>query len=150
MPHFTLQVGPNGPVVDALVAVSSARLAALRIANEAVPAPVAIRALIDTGASNTCIEPSVLQSLHLSPTGQISVTTPTTGGTPMQCDQYDVGILIPSGSSASPFMDGTVMVMAAQPSSLHQQGIQGLIGRAILSKCLLQYNGDMGFFTLAY
>jgi len=47
-------------------------------------------------------------------------------------------------------MDGTVMVMAAQPGSLQQQGIQGLIGRDILSKCLLQYNGDMGFFTLAY
>lgn len=35
-------------------------------------------------------------------------------------------------------------------SHLAHQGIHGLLGRDVLSKCLLVYNGEMGLFTLAF
>src|SRR5882724_8358779 len=150
MPHFTLQLtGTGGPVLDAVVGVSAARYNALTQAGLQVPQVMLIRALVDTGASSTCLEPSVFQALQLSPIGQVPTFTSSTGGTPHNSDQYDIGLVIPSGGSATPFTKQNLLVLAAQPNSLHPHGIQGLIGRDILEDCVLHYNGTMGLFTLA-
>jgi hypothetical protein len=69
VPHFTLSLGPNGPVLNAIVAVSQERNAALVAAGQPAPKPQPIRALVDTGASATCVDPSVLAALSLTPTG---------------------------------------------------------------------------------
>lgn len=100
MPHFTLQVGPNGPVVNAFVAVSQGRTAALTAAGQPIPKPAPIFALVDTGASCTCVDPSVLHGLKLTPTGSISVNTPSTGSTPHETYQYDVALVVPAPSGA--------------------------------------------------
>ena len=47
----------------------------------------------------------------------------------------------------TPLYIGTVGVIAVQ---LKYQGIDALIGRDILSQCILQYNGSMGQFSLAF
>lgn len=151
MAHFTLQVGANGPVLDAFIGVSGPRLAALTAASQPVPSPVPIRALVDTGASCTCIDPSVLQSLGLQPTGTVSVNTPSTGATPHTADQYDVGLVIPPGNippGAQPLHFPTIPVVAAE--LLAGQGFHALIGRDILDQCVLIYNGGIGAFTLAF
>lgn len=137
-------------MLDVVVGVSSARHQALTQAGQPIPPVVLIRALIDTGASCTCLEPSVLQGLQLSPIGQVPTVTPSTGNTPHTSDQYDIALVIPSAASAIPFTKQNLLVLATQPNSLHPQGIQGLIGRDILEDCLLHYNGSLGLFTLAY
>jgi hypothetical protein len=96
MPFFTLQVSPSGPIAEAFVGVSAGRMAALVQLQQPVPPPQHIRALIDTGASHTCVDPMVLQALGLQPTGQVQVHTPTTAGTPAVVSQYDVGLMIPA------------------------------------------------------
>ena len=113
-----------------------------------IPAPVTIRALVDTGASCTCIDPSVLQSLQLTPTGSASVHTPSTGATPAAADQYDVGLAIFAALNQVPLFLATVPVIAAD--LLQPQGIHALIGRDILSLCVLHDNGTTGTFTLAF
>src|SRR6266446_1508046 len=95
MSHFTLQMGLEGPVLNAYIGVSLARAEALTKANQAVPNPVGIRALVDTGASCTCVDPVVFLSLGLTPTGSIAMFTPSTGANPHQADQYDVSLAIP-------------------------------------------------------
>jgi hypothetical protein len=87
--HFTLQIVAAGPLLTAFVGVSQLRSEALRAANEPVPTAVRVQALVDTGASCTCVDPSVLAALELDPTGNVFVHTPTTGGTPETKDQYD-------------------------------------------------------------
>ena len=79
MPHFTLNLDASGPVVNAGVSVSEGRRQALLAANEPVPEIQVIRALIDTGASFTSIDPAVLAALNLTPTGTIDIVTPSTG-----------------------------------------------------------------------
>ncbi len=148
MPHFTLQVGADGPILDAVVAVSAARAMALDAAGVPMPSPVPIRALVDTGASCTCVDPSVLAALELTPTGSVRINTPTTGNQPVDRDQYDVGLMIPGATrDAHPLLRLTVPVVA---TDLLPHGIQALIGRDILAECLLTYNGTMGWFTLAF
>jgi hypothetical protein len=147
VPHFTLQVGPNGPVLPAFVAASQARAAALKAADQSVPAPFPIRALVDTGASCTCVDPSVLEALSLTPTGSVSVNTPSTGATPHTAYQYDVALIIPS-PNGTPLVFQTVPVVSSE--LLDAQGYHALVGRDILDRCLFVYNGSLGLFTLAY
>ena len=151
MPHFTLALSPGGPIVSAVVGVSDPRRAALTAAGLPVPNFVPIRALVDTGASCTCIDPTALASLALPATGSVSMLTPSTGATPHAMDQFDVAIVIPSVQGQPPLIFPTIPVVA---SSLTAQGIEALFGRDILSTCVLVYNGGVpgmtGIFTLAF
>jgi hypothetical protein len=147
--HFTLPLDPiSGPVITVVVWVSAAREGALAAAGIPAPNGVTIRALVDTGASCTCIDPGVLRSLDLSPTGSVSVLTPSTGPWAHLADEYDVSLHIPgSQPHHAPLVFPAVPVTAAD---LSIQGIQGLIGRDILSQCVLIYNGFESTFTLAF
>jgi hypothetical protein len=147
MPHFTLQITPTGPMVDAFVAVSQGRASALQQASVPVPKPQRIRALIDTGASGSCLDPSILIALGIAPTGTIPVITPTTGANPVDCNQYDVSIIIPV-MKGLPFHVPTMAV--TEHEFFNAQGFHALFGRDILSHCHFTYNGQMGLFTLAY
>jgi hypothetical protein len=102
VPHFTLQISPEGPILTAVVTVSQPKNAASQAAKQPIPNPVTIRALVDTGASCTCIDPSVLQSLQLTPTGSTSMHTPSTGAIPAAADQYDVGLAIFAAANQVP------------------------------------------------
>ena len=149
MPLFSLQITAQGPMLTAFVGVSGARRSALVAAGQPVPDLVRIRALVDTGADGTCLDPSVLSALALTPTGSVMVCTPSTGASPQPKDQYDVGIAIPGGSQDhAPLIVANIAVLSAELKDL--QGIDGLIGRDILALCLLSYNGPAGMFTLAY
>lgn len=147
MPHFTLQVGPSGPILQAFVTASQPRVAALQAAGQAAPPPVLIRALVDTGANCTCVDPSVLSTLSLTPTGKAKVNTPTTGATPIETDQYDIGLLIPS-PTGPPLVLPTIPAVASE--LLIAQGFHALIGRDILVRCFFVYNGAVQTFTLAF
>ena len=149
MPHFTLQTSPQGPLLNAVVGISQERHVALMAANLPIPASIPIRALVDTGASVTCIDPSILQSLALSPTGNATINTPSTGNSPIDVDQYDVGLIVPpSAGNQHALILGTVAVICSE--LLISQGFHALIGRDILAHCLFYYNGVNGLFTIAY
>jgi hypothetical protein len=85
--------------------------------------------------------------LGLTPTGTVSVTTPTTGAQAVMCSQYDVSIIIPA-AGALPFQVPSMPV--TEHEFLNAQGFHGLLGRDVLAHCHFTYNGSMGLFTLAY
>jgi len=136
-------------VLQVIVGVSQSRQAALQAANQPVPAGQTIWALLDTGASCTCIDPTVLHALQLTPTGSTSINTPSTGSQPHTADQYDVGVVIPGPSPTHPaYYIHTLAVVEAE--LLLAQGFHALIGRDVLEHCLLIYNGMTRLCTLAY
>lgn len=131
MPHFTLNIDPAGPVVTAGVSVSEGRRAALESQNLAVPPMRVVRALVDTGASFTSIEPQVLQALGLTPTGTIEIVTPSTGEGTHTIDTYDIDFVIgAAGQGELPLSMPNLRVGASELFS--RQGIHALIGRDIL------------------
>ena len=148
MPHFTLNIDPSGPVVNALVYVSEGRRTALETEKLVVPAPRVIRALVDTGASVTSIEPSVMQALGLTPTGTADIVTPSTGTEVHTTDTYDVNFVILKNQNEPPLTMPNLRVAACQ--LFLKQGIHALIGRDVLSRCLLFYDGERGVFSLAF
>lgn len=150
MAHFTHRIAePAGPLLQAAVVVSAPRRKALQESDQDVPQAVPVQSVVDTGASATCVDPTVLEKLKLNPTGSVDVHTPSTAGTPETFDQFDVGLVIP-GSEAShvPLRLETISVLAAD--RLASQGYEVLIGRDILADCILVYNGPTESFTLAF
>jgi predicted aspartyl protease len=147
LPHFTLQVSTNGPIVDLIVSASEAKKAALIAANQPIPQVQAVRGLIDTGASCTCVDPAVLEALHLKPTGNTSVHTPSTGSAPQSAATFDVGLVIPCTNSV-PFMLSTIEVIESH--LFLAQGFHVLLGRDVLAHCHFTYNGLAAYFNLAY
>jgi hypothetical protein len=149
MPHFTLPIDPAGPVVTAAVFVSEGRRAALLAEGLTIPAHRIIRALVDTGASFTSIEPEVLRALELTPTGTIDIVTPSTGKDVHTTDTYDVDFII--GGSAPADIPLSIPNLRIAASELYlRQGIHALIGRDVLARCILVYNGTLNQFSLCF
>lgn len=145
MPYLTIPISPGGPILDIAVSVSVPHARALQKLNQAVPQSIQIRALIDTGASGTCIDPQCLNSLGLTPKNQIPIHTPSTGGTPQLCDQYDISLVL-----IHPRLSMTIQAIPVIASQLAVQGIQALIGRDVLSRCLLVYDGSGARCSLGF
>ncbi len=146
VPYLTLQFSTHaGPLIDLLVGVSRPRAAALRAAGDPVPSNMAIRGLIDTGASNTCVDPEVVTQLGITATGQVPMITPSTGDQPVDADLYDVSLVLAHSEISYTF--GALPVMC---SSLRHQGFDVLIGRDVLERCLFVYDGRTQIYTLAF
>jgi hypothetical protein len=147
VPHFTLTIGPAGPLLIAYIGVSKPREEALKKAGQQVPQRVQIQALVDTGASVSGINPAILTTkLGLTPTGTGAVHTPSSAGAPMPI--FDVSLTVPPGRPGE-----TMLYLETLPvigCDLTAQGFHGLIGRDILQACVLFYNGRAGHFTLAF
>ena len=135
-------------MVVAFVGVSHPKRTALQAANLPIPNPVQVQALVDTGASDLCVDPSILNQLGLIPTGSCQVNTPTTGPQPAQSALYDVSFFIPAGPGQPPFAIQTMPAIASDLLCL--QGFHVLVGRSVLRNCLLTYDGLGGLFSLAY
>ena len=146
MPHLSLPVGPGGPILDCFIGVSHARAEALKKALRPGPAPIQVRALVDTGASCTSVDPSILKALAIVSTGTVPVHTPsTTSGQPHVANQFDISVVL-----NHPMIARTFMALPVIEAALLHQGIQALIGRDILSVCLLTYDGQSQTFCLGF
>ncbi len=147
MPQLSLSTSPAGPLVDVWVAVSKPRQDALVRAGLPVPTPLQVRALIDTGASCSAVDPSIIEKLQVPVTGTMQVLTPSTGATPHVCNQHDMLLAILDAKGNPLYFGPSIPVMA---SALATQGIEALLGRDVLSLGILIYNGAAGTFTLAF
>jgi hypothetical protein len=134
----------DGPVLDIMIGVSAPRAAALRAQGKPIPARRKIRGLVDTGASSTCIDKPHLEALDLAPRGCVPVKTPSTGSSPCMCSQFDISFLL--------LYAGQTITISAIPVlevDLSAQNIDALIGRDVLSRCLLVCDGAAGTFSIA-
>lgn len=137
MAHFSVAIGPKGPILYVYIALSAPRLAALKTAGAPMPAPQLVEMLIDTGASHTNIDSTVVKALGLSPTGTIPMLTPSTGATPVVVPTYDVGMAIPGFAGAQHLIG----IHSVSECDFSAQGIGGLLGRDVLSAARLTYSG---------
>jgi predicted aspartyl protease len=98
--------------------------------------------LIDTGASQTCVDLDVIRSLGLEPVDEIALSTPS---------QVDVPTSLFAVSISFP--QTTIQLYASSIEVagviLAPQGIIALLGRDFLRGTLFIYNGPGGFFTIS-
>ena len=113
MPSFTSQI-PNlrevGPICRIKVGLSAVASEILTSQGKSINPPVEITALIDTGASGTCIKPEIVSTLGLISRGIAQIATPSSKAHP--CNVYDVsldfpnGVIIPNVSVIEPPLEG--------------------------------------------
>jgi predicted aspartyl protease len=101
-----------------------------------IPEPIDLRALVDTGASVTCVHKDVIDRLGLQPTGAASVSTPS--GT-HSIAQYDVGMRLDGADD-----ELTIPVLAISLPT----DIGALIGRDVLDRFRFIYDGPAGTWRL--
>lgn len=130
----------RGPVLQVTVAVVEQIATELVKQGKSVQPPVAGLALIDTGASMTCIDDEAAQQLQLP---VIDVVKMASASHPShQANVYPIRISIaglPMGINAP----------RAVGAALKAHGLVVLIGRDILAHCTLHSNGMAGEITLA-
>lgn len=148
MPHLSWQLSPGGALIDVWIGPSLPRVNAMKAAGQPPPHPQRVRGLIDTGASCTAIDASLVKAFSLIPTGTTPIGTPSTGTKPHIANQYDIllGVVYPHAATYR-------LVFEALPvieSTLVHHGFSVLVGRDVLNRCLLVYNGPENIFTLAF
>lgn len=139
-----LQVPPGvalqqrGPVIQVTVGVEQNMAKALMQQGKTVPPPKLGYALIDTGASVTCIDEQIAKDLGLPVVDVGKMTSASHEGHP--CNLYPAQITIP------PML--TFQAPRAMGAKIAVQGFVAIIGRDVLQGCVLIYNGGTGQITL--
>lgn len=130
-----------GPMVSVRIGISKVLTDIYTHSGISIPTTRTLNILVDTGASFTIIQRGKIDGLDLQPIGErkiIGVSDKKPGKYPM----YRVGLSIDGLFN----FDISVTVM---PLYL-PYNIEGLIGRDILEKCILVYNGPEKSFRLKY
>lgn len=147
MPHLSLDIeARGGPLIEVFVGISDGAKAQLDAARQPVPALQVARALIDTGASGSVVDPSITSALGLSPVSFMGVHTPSTQGAAVQQPVYDVSIWLYHRPTKHVWQRSLPVCCAG----LKVQGTDMLIGRDVLKECLLVYDGGAGRYALAF
>ncbi len=121
-----------GPIIEVVLVPPPPVFANLKSEGKKPPSKKVI-ALIDTGASGSCINGPISEELGLIVRDIVPVQTPS--GISQQ-GVYDVGfLLLLPGVMTNPIL------IQALGSDLKNQPYQALIGRDILKFCTLIYNG---------
>jgi hypothetical protein len=146
MPILTFALSPDGLAVQVLLGLSRANAQALRAAGQAIPQPVQLRALIDTGADLTSVVDAAVGPLGLLPLGPFAVNT-ANGLTIVNRYAVSLTLLAPPGRPPQHLTRQNMPVIGMANAPI---GFDAIVGMDLLRDCLLVVDGPAGQFTLAF
>jgi hypothetical protein len=145
--RLTVKIGPIGALVDIEVGITDLRRLAHNQAKVKPPVPVMVTMLVDTGASHTFIDEAALVSLQLTPRDTVDYHSASTYGSPGKCNVYDVALRLGSMADQNVLTFDPLEIMAT-PFVDHRH--QGLLGRDVLSRVQLAWNGPTASLEFLY
>ena len=112
-----------------------------------IPVPPLIRArlLIDSGASSTNIDAKIIIALAIPPRGTTQIHTPSTGANPHIASLFDISLQI-----AVPPQTLRFPALLTVGSDFSASGIDGLLGRDVLSNALWVCDGVAKRYSLCF
>lgn len=130
----------DGPTVEVEISITTILQQNFQAKDLAIPTPVKGTALIDTGATISCIDDTVASKLGINPTGQIN-----SGGMAGSSKRnlYPAKLTILAGNQRWQFESTGVIGV-----NIIYMGLIALIGRDFLSKGIMVYNGFLGIVDL--
>jgi hypothetical protein len=146
MPAISRPLNHGRAEVDVELNVPQAVAQNLQASGLPVPPFQQAVALIDSGASATCVHAGLVQALQLIAVGARHVRTPTTGPNPITVPTYrlDLTVLHPRGKHL------VVPVLEVIEAQFINMGHLVLIGTDVLAGCVFSYNGPGQRFRLRY
>ena len=130
----------RGPCLQATISLLQTMAQALVEQGAQVPAPVSGIALLDTGASHTCVDEQIAQQLGLPAVDTVSMASASHASA--QRNVYPITVEIAG-------LPHQINVAQAIGADLQSQGLVLLLGRDALQFCTLFYNGVTGGITIA-
>ncbi len=142
-------VGLAGPIVQVEVSVGRTVRRSLLALHRPIPQPIAVAALIDTGADVSCLDSQALTRIALQrQRAFLRVNAPGASGWPY-LPAYFAGLTVlhPSGRRTANLAIPDILVADV---ALGMTGCELLLGRDALANCRLDYDGRAGTFVLDY
>lgn len=136
-----LVLAQRGPVVQVVVMAAEPLVTQLLQQGITPPEPVAGLALIDTGASTTCVDDDAAVSLKLPVVDVVTIASASHASTNQNV--YPLSFQIQG-------LPMTVDSLRTVGAPLRAQGLLALLGRDLLQHFTLFYNGAAGQITLAH
>jgi hypothetical protein len=141
-------IAPNGALVRVLVGIGASQRQKLRTAFRPIPQAVSLDALLDIGAETTCYDSQAVRALGLEFDTIITLNAPALGGFGLvSIEKASLTIVHPSGNPADDLVIPGIGIIDLPLNTL---GYQLLLGRDVLNRCRLVYDGPAGTFTLEY
>lgn len=144
MPSLAFQYSPNvGPLIQLAIWKPGFIPSQQPIsAQNPATAVTFYNALIDTGASCTCITPKVVNDVGLTPVGKQSVGG-VHGKKIVNQYQFQVALLFPQSQAATGLVNANVMVTPVTGVEFDSPGgFEVLLGRDIICRGILQISFD--------
>lgn len=146
MPNLTFSVAwDRPPVIDLVVGLAEEDTRKMKAEGHLVPRPEVVPALLDTGASASLISRDVVDRLRLERQGD-QVVSGIGGAISVTGEVGVVRILFPGIPPRQLAHSAQVIIVP----NLNHLGARMILGRDILSKCVLVYNGPHGTCTFAF
>lgn len=130
----------RGPLVQVSITLAQSFTATLMQAGKQLPPPSTGFALIDTGASNTCVDDEAAKAMNLPVIDVGAMHSASHARTPSNIYPVQIQIIGFQIQFQSPRTMG---------AALKEQGLLMLLGRDLLQRCTLFYNGLTGQITLS-
>jgi hypothetical protein len=146
MPTLTGLITADGALVNVLIGVSEARRQTLLRVGFPVPAPSAVRAVLDTGSFITLADAPAIAVLGVTRFRRQKYFTSATGTTPHIRDVYKLSVTLLDDGGAPLAYWPSVDVLPAV--FLPTDAVHGVIGRDLLATAVLHFDGKGGAFTL--
>lgn len=160
MPVFTSQLFENtpdgrskinpailikqGPFLEVFVSIPQALAEFYTKENIPTPSPISGIALIDTGASKSCVHGPIMRELKVSPIN--TATTYTAAGSVIH-SLYPAHFTFPAPKIEIDFASVVGVDLSGQ--TIGGKQLIALIGRDVLAMGMLVYNGSTGSYSLA-
>jgi hypothetical protein len=120
--------------------------AAMAAAAQALPPSGTGLALVDTGATLTCVHEPVLTGLGLNP---VSIVTSGTAAGPVQQSMYFARLTFPMLRWTGDLPVVGVDLTGQQVATTPPQDIVALLGRNLLQNWMLVWNGSGGLWSIS-
>ncbi len=147
MRTLRVPIGRAGALIDIEIGVSTARRNALVRQGREVPPAVKVPFLVDTGASSSMVDDSIMRTLQLTPTSAAQFHSASSNGLAQSCDVFDVSVLL-GGTGRPTAMRFDPLPILATAFINHPS--QGLLGRDVLNHLQLEWNGPGTLLTISY
>jgi len=149
MPRLIGKVDPHlGPLIQARVSPSQGYIRSLGPLPASVTGPHTVWLLIDTGASHTMIDETIISIFNLPhPTNVVPVTGAMQDGEEDELPQYALALELLCHQTKVVYPLGTLDVTAGRAKGFDHR-FNGLLGRDVLSKSSFSWSGSAVYLDL--